>query len=207
MILVKTGEWHREYGTNCQDFAVEFDNIKCIVDGCSSGDHSEVGAKLFCMLFKRYKNVDGVFYKLKELFNTHNDLLDYMLFTSFYVEENEEDFKVNFVGDGYIVLQDHNDKIIYEKIDYGPAPPYFAYNYFDKEKLTAYKEGVNFETRVYSKEDYKSVGVSSDGLQYVLASDHKKEFEEILVSRKLVRLKRFMNKYAKEFKDDFSISI
>ena len=216
MIIVKPGAYHTEYGLNCQDAAVEFnvvDNefgnsyVKCIVDGCSEGEHSEVGAQLFCLMRKQGRGIKDIFNEMNKLFLNPADKLNYMLFTILQVEEFKDNFQTDVCGDGYIILQDHNDKITYEKFDYEGAPPYYAYNYFPKDKLKKYQEGVNFKQSTYSKEEYKAVGVASDGLQYILDTNLRTEFEQLLISRRLVAIKRFINKHAIVFKDDISIAI
>ena len=52
MVINKIGQQHIDYGTNCQDYGIEFDGMKVVCDGCSEGKHSEVGAKAFCHLLK-----------------------------------------------------------------------------------------------------------------------------------------------------------
>ena len=59
MFINKMGFEHKEYGVNCQDFGVETSKVKCVVDGCSEGLHSEIGSKLFCELLM--EDFPGVF--------------------------------------------------------------------------------------------------------------------------------------------------
>lgn len=47
MVINKIGQQHIDYGTNCQDYGIEFDGMKVVCDGCSEGKYSEVGAKDF----------------------------------------------------------------------------------------------------------------------------------------------------------------
>ena len=51
MLINKIGSEHIKYGINNQDFGYEDYVHKVVVDGCSEGKHSEVGAKLFCKMF------------------------------------------------------------------------------------------------------------------------------------------------------------
>lgn len=51
MVINKIGQQHIDYGTNCQDYGIEFDGMKVVCDGCSEGKHSEVGAKAVFAIF------------------------------------------------------------------------------------------------------------------------------------------------------------
>ena len=50
MVVNKIGAQHLDYGRNCQDCGLENETIKLVCDGCSEGEHSEVGAKAYCHL-------------------------------------------------------------------------------------------------------------------------------------------------------------
>ena len=52
MFINKIGMEHLEMGMNCQDYGIIGDTWAVVCDGCSDGKHSEVGAKLFCQLYK-----------------------------------------------------------------------------------------------------------------------------------------------------------
>lgn len=38
MVINKIGQQHIDYGTNCQDYGIEFDGMKVVCDGCSEGE-------------------------------------------------------------------------------------------------------------------------------------------------------------------------
>ena len=70
------------------------------------------------------------------------------------------------------------------------------------------EDGVEISEKEYSKREYKNVGVASDGLRFIVKSDDeelKNEFVELLKSDKPVKIKRFINRNQKIFKDDITI--
>lgn len=208
MIINKIGYEHIESGLNCQDFGIEYDNKKLVMDGCSGSIHSEVGAKLFAHLMKKNKmSPQTTFSTLTKIFTEDNEINDHLLFTILSLVELEDSFSVDICGDGYIIKQRYDDTLEYEKIGEGNMPPYYAYNFINKDKLSKYKEGTFFETRTYSKEDYKAIGIATDGLQYILDSYYKDEFEQYLILRKLNRIKLLINREHRHFKDDITIAI
>jgi len=208
MFINKVGYSHVETGTNCQDFGFEKDGIKCVADGCSEGDHSEVGAKLFCHLFRQGLFIDECFVRILHLIGyAPRDMRDYMCFTILHTYQTKDEFLVLVCGDGYIVKQTVDDKVEYELMDNGKYPMYYIYNYIPKEYLASYKDGVNFTLYKYSKKEYKNVGVASDGLRFVIGTDLEEELTNLIVKGKESAIKRFINKNHKVFKDDITIVI
>jgi hypothetical protein len=121
--------------------------------------------------------------------------------------EEINSFSVEFCGDGYIILEDNDGNITFERLDDGEYPKYYVYNYCDKTKLSHYQEGVNFNISLYPFEKYKNVGIASDGLRYILERPElMDEFIGILKSGVAVRMKRFINKYQSVFRDDITIA-
>lgn len=192
MIINKIGFEHLLYGVNCQDF-ISDEKFKCVVDGCSEGKHSEVGAKLFINLFNQGYSIENVFLKLTEIFKTKEDIKDYLLFTILYISETETEFVVHECGDGFIIKEKINGDIEFEEINYQNMPPYFAYNYIDTCNLKKYKEGVSFNTYFFSKEEYSNIGIATDGLAYILNSQYKNQFIDLLKKRKSTGIKRLIN--------------
>ena len=207
MLVVKMGKEHIDNGTNCQDFAIEKDNFKLIVDGCSSCQNSEIGAKLFCHLLPKCNyDIRRTFGVLRALYDTDKELKENLLFTILMVREHENYFEVAVCGDGYIIKQKHDDTIEYQEFDYQNEPPYYAYNLiYDKTCLRKYHDGVNFRNFIFNKSEYKNIGVSSDGIRYILNGFYKDEFEKILKTGKSLPMKLFINRNIQYFKDDISI--
>jgi hypothetical protein len=213
MFINKLGEEHREIGINCQDYGFVKDNVKCVVDGCSEGIHSEVGAKLFCHCLMQKDTINEE--TIKETFNSilnlinnkYDTIKNYLCFTIIYVIENEDEFIVYSCGDGFIIKQRIDDIIEFEKLDNGEFPIYFAYNYVDSQYLKQYKDGVTFEIRKYSKSEFKNIGITSDGLRYIFNNDLEEDFKELLLKNKESAVKRFINKNHQYFKDDITIVI
>ena len=214
MFINKTGIEHENYGINNQDFGFENGIIKCVVDGCSEGKHSEVGAKLFCHLLNKAVapidklDIDLIFEEIISLIGKESsNLRNYMCFTILYITETDSEFIVNACGDGFIIKHTIDDKIEYEKIDNGEYPKYYAYNYASKESLGKFKEGVTFQEYRFSKDKYTAIGVASDGLRYLFDKDFEEDFSSFILKRKSSAIKRLINREHKYFKDDITLVI
>lgn len=216
MVINKIGQQHIDYGTNCQDYGIEFDGMKVVCDGCSEGKHSEVGAKAFCHLLKNDSRIihecsvytaAAAFGEMLGLFGqTSGSIRDFLCFTILMVTENETHFMVDYCGDGFIVKERLDGTIEFEELSDGEYPKYFAYNYVDKDMLKQYKDGAIFSTKAFPKDKYRNIGVASDGIRFAMKDEQfKKEFTEALQSGKEVRVKRFINKHQRVFQDDTTI--
>ena len=212
MVINKIGQQHIDYGTNCQDYGFEKNGVKVVCDGCSEGEHSEVGAKAFCHLFQygeytEERSIDTIFEKLVEVFGqTSASIRDYLCFTILMVVESAEEFIVVYCGDGFIIEERNNGHIEIEELSDGEYPKYYAYNYVDKESLKYYKEGVQLQTKIFPKSEYKNIGVASDGIRFAIAKEDT--FEQligVLHGGKAAAVKRFINKNQTVFKDDTTI--
>lgn len=209
MFVNKIGQQHLEIGTNCQDYGFEGNGIKLVCDGCSEGLHTEVGAKAFCHLFGNGVGTYETFLKLISIFGqSSTSIKNFLCFTILYALLDEKDFfYVINCGDGYVILEDNDGNITFEELTDGEFPKYYAYNFCDPDTLKYYKEGVMLNYRTYEKEKYKNVGVVSDGLRFILNADEdlKNEFIELLKQKNAVKVKRFINRNQKVFKDDITI--
>jgi hypothetical protein len=206
MFINKIGHEHVTYRINNQDYGFIKDNVKCIVDGCSEGLHSDVGAKLFCELFQNESDINNIFNKIINLIgNTPTIIKNYLCFTILYIKEDRNNFYVYYCGDGYIIKQKHNKDIEFERIDNGEYPKYFAYNFLPEDKLLYYKNGVNFSYIIFSKLEYKNIGLATDGLRYIFNTEHEDKFIELLRKNKETSVKLFINKNHNIFKDDITI--
>lgn len=209
MFINKIGMEHLESGMNCQDYGFEGDRVSVVCDGCSEGKHSEVGAKLYTHLWGEREFVNShCFQKMIDfLGNSTKVLKDYMSFTILQLIYGYEENVVQYCGDGYIILQDHDGNITFEELSDGEYPKYYIYNYIEPEYLKHYKDGVSFSQKIFSKEKYAKVGIASDGLRYILQADEelKREFTNCLKSGKELKTKLFINRNHKIFKDDVTI--
>ena len=209
MFINKIGTQHLEIGMNCQDYGLEKDGLKLVCDGCSEGEHSEIGAKSYCHLAGLGYGVHQIFKRLIDMFGqSTSSVKNFLCFTILSVTESGDYFKVSYCGDGYIILEDLEGNIHFEELNDGEYPKYFAYNYCDSDALKYYKDGVEISEKEYSKREYKNIGVASDGLRFIVKSDDeelKNEFIELLKSGKPVKIKRFINRNQKIFKDDITI--
>jgi hypothetical protein len=214
MVINKIGQQHIDYGLNCQDYGMEKNGVKIVCDGCSEGKHSEVGAKTFCHLmqygnekYRTAKPLEAEFKKMMEMFGqTPSTVRDFLCFTILMVLETEDEFVVTYCGDGFIIEELADGRIIIEELYDGEYPKYYAYNFVDKDSLKYYKDGVNFEVRTFPKTEYKNIGIASDGIRFAKTDPELYAgFVEALQSGKEVKVKRFINKHQSVFKDDTTI--
>lgn len=222
------GYVHKEENKQKQDIASVFkteDNktVSIICDGCSSLAFPEVGATLFCVLFKQKfknstQNVDKVVRDtLLTILNTmaENDpknyddtIFKFLGFTIVICVEYENEFKVYSSGDGTILAITKDNIIEYSVLEDVPnVPKYLAYDYIqDKTKLSEYKDGVQLVENNFIKAKYKQIGVASDGLQYMLTSVKvplRVSFEKILLDEKISDIQKY-NALVKLFYDNHS---
>ena len=209
MFINKMGYEHKESGVNCQDYGFIGEHSAYVCDGCSDGKHSEVGAKLFCHFMKNEDIcVRTAFDRLCEIIgNNPQWKRDFLSFTILRLSETADTFAITNCGDGYIILQDKDGNITFEELTDGEYPKYYIYNFIGSNYLSHYKDGVEFEHREYSKEQYQKVGIASDGLRFILQADDNlnNEFIECLKSGKETKVKLFINRNHKIFKDDVTI--
>ena len=127
MFINKIGMEHLESGMNCQDYGFIGNGVSYVCDGCSEGKHSEVGAKLFCHLKQTlFADVDYIFNMLcKTIGEKPQWRRDFLSFTILRLSEGTGDFFVDYCGDGYIILQDHDSNITFEEISDGEYPKYY----------------------------------------------------------------------------------
>ena len=123
--------------------------------------------------------------------------------------EYEDEFVVYSCGDGYIITEDAAG-IAFEKLDDGEFPAYYIYNWINPEKLSDYKEGVDFKVSHYPKDKYINVGVASDGLRYFgdLYEPEQCKFLEMLSNGKTAQIEMLVNRNNQKrsiFQDDLSI--
>jgi hypothetical protein len=162
MFINKLGHDHFEMNKNNQDYGFINNDfkIKCVVDGCSEGEHSEVGAKLFCHFYNdSFITIESTFDRLVGIFgNNATTMMNFLCFTTLIVVEKDDWFEVLYCGDGYIIKEKLDGTIEFEKIDDGDYPKYYVYNYIDKSRLSAYKDGVTFSSKIFYKDEYKNIG-------------------------------------------------
>ncbi len=246
MLVNKMGSYHVEYGKNNQDYGFEYKNIGCIVDGCSDGKHSEVGAKLFVKKFleKVLDNEEKEIYPLvtiDEVVSTFDlvarlitrfdekgedgnfldDMKDYMCFSIMVLVEKEEEWMVIVFGDGFVFLQENgNDDLKFESINHSSHPNYLAYHLIDRRFIKNHEKGMN-HVRFYthylsfiSKEKFQSVGIASDGIRYIIGTEHEQKFNNMVLKRNKWGLMRFINILNRKnderggfFKDDITLML
>jgi hypothetical protein len=212
MFINKIGQDHIFYGLQNQDYGFECDNIKCVVDGCSEGKHSEVGAKLFCYKYLNTKDLpECIIEQLShEIFcNNSQNIFDYMLFTVLFCKEYFDKWIVRTCGDGYIILQDYLDRLILKELKEGAIegyPLYYSYKFILEEKLNGLKHNqIVFKEHTFLKSEYKNVGVATDGIRYIFGQNWCQDFKKLIIIKSEVKIKRFINKYQNDFKDDITI--
>lgn len=225
--VTKIGSDHVFANKNNQDFVFNLLNMKVVTDGCSKGKHSEVGPRVFGQLFARkakeyYDNgecinednftnvVDEIFKQMLNLCSDYLFIRENYCFTILVCFELEDEFVVYSCGDGYII-KENEDGIVFEQLDNGEYPCYYIYNFIeDKTVLIKYQEGVHFKVNRYSKEEYRNVGVASDGLRFYenLVDVEKVKFIDFLHEGKGGKIAALINRNNQRnemFHDDISI--
>lgn len=224
--ISKIGSDHVGSNRNNQDyfFVSEDEKVKVVMDGCGSGDFSEIGTRLFHLMLSEKKEITVENFEeiVKDFYTkfraaielTFNDvtgiLYNISTFTILAVFEEEENFTVLTCGDGYILTQDTSGMLLFNETkevikDGGEEyPKYFVYNYVSKEKLKFYKDEVTFTKHFYPKEKYVNVGVATDGLRFwkVLSQENQKRFIELLKKGKKGPVSRFITKFNEKYIND-----
>ena len=216
-LVNKLGYSHLTSGINCQDSGCVTDKIKFVADGCGASSHSEVGAQLAALFMNKTEDPSIIkLYNWMMLFMFHEDAIirDYFLFTTLLVKEFEDQFQVSYIGDGYVITINHDDKIEYINLEEPGMPPAFGgYNFVNSVHLSAHKHGVEVKYLYFPKTHYKIVGVATDGLRFIHDLGTRElfhEFETLLLRAAKgcsLRLKLFINKYHSIFQDDITIAI
>ena len=224
IIVSKIGAEHSFQGKNRQDFGAIFQNdegymVKFSLDGCSSGHFSEVGVLLFAQAIAKRTDITALTFRnvvhqeMRRLTGglgfTDAELFENFCFTILAVVETEKEFVVFSCGDGYVftITNEHELEVIDIDRGYDNYPPYFVYNLMNPDNLTAFKEGVEFRARFYSKEQYENVGVGSDGYRFVekLNNVDKVAFEAAMLAGKPGKIGQIINRNAQVFKDDITV--
>ncbi len=225
------GSYHIEYGINNQDSGFEYKNVNCVIDGCSEGKHSEVGAILFAKklqelvinleslnnlnirvdlsdIIKIYEKIKNVITRCSPTILSLNyndylrDMINYMCFTILYLEELKDAWILHICGDGYIILEDKNEIITFHEIDHSETPMYLAYSYIDKEHVGLLENAkLGFKTYKFSKSEYKALGIASDGLRFVVGSEYEDNFKDLIKNRKKFVIMRKINQINNQHKN------
>ena len=220
MKICRQGNGHYLGGLNNQDFCYIENNLKLLTDGCSAGEFSEVGTRLFVQQFSRLdnrfdvnkfeSNVEKTFAKIcatlagsqkeKTEFITNN-----MLFTVLACFELEDKFVVKFIGDGYIITVNNQDVVSYIRLFYGKTPPYYAYN---KIRTQSYDEKLKFKTFEFSKSIFKNVGIASDGFAPIAEKKIDEDFIPFILGKdSKYTPEGIIRSYQSSFYDDVTILI
>lgn len=222
--ISKMGNDHTFANKNNHDFAFNMLNMKIVMDGCGSGNHSEIGPRIFAQLFARkakelYKNgetineenfidiVNSIFEKMLKVCNDSNFIFQNYCFTILVCFETDDEFIVYSCGDGFIIKEDL-EGISFEELDDGEYPAYYVYNFIeDKESLVEYKDGVEFKVSRYSKDEYLNVGVATDGLRFLtnLMDLEKNKMNNFLIKGIKPQIEKLINRNIIKFHDDISI--
>jgi hypothetical protein len=139
---------------------------------------------------------------------------DYMCFTILFLQELDDRWELFSCGDGFLVLEHHDGKIEFSSLEVSKNPVYLAYSYIDNKylDLEGMPANLGFTRQSFSKDYYKSVGIATDGMRYIIGSIYESDFKDLLRERKEWKLKRMINKLNNLnetgfFKDDITIAI
>ena len=218
--ICRQGNGHYLHGLNNQDFCYMENNLKLLTDGCSSGEFSEVGTRLFIQLFNQQHNrfdvnkfeanVEKAFSKICSLISgSSQEKMEFitknMLFTIIACFELEDRYVVKFIGDGYLITVNQNDMVSYIRLFYGKTPPYYAYNKLDTK---TYQDKLKFKTFEFPKKDFKMVGIASDGIAPIAEKKIDEDFTPfILGAESKYTAEGIIRSYQNSFYDDVTILI
>lgn len=217
--ICRQGNGHYLNGTNNQDFCYTEKNLKMITDGCSQGKYSEVGTRLFLQMFstlpKRLcldefeQNVESAFSKICSLYSEADEtfntqfIVDNMLFTILACFELEDKFVIKYIGDGYILTVNDSDMLSFIRLNYGKTPPYYAYN---KIETKTYSERLDFKTFELSKEQFKMVGIATDGVMPIAEKKIDENIEAIILGKEnRYSVEGIIKSHQSSFFDDVTI--
>lgn len=207
-----------------QDYSVSTENIAVILDGCGSGEHSEIGSSRMGEAIR--KNSSSLDEKNFERF-ANKTLYEFLMedsreerfisefqFTIVACIEISKAFVVLTAGDGFIITVSKSKQIRYIQLDNdlnianGEAPGYIAYNL--NPSLARYNHNIYFDKMFFLKTDYESVYVASDGFRFILndnfPQDQKQLLEAALISRDEATIKAILKENQSKILDDISIS-
>ena len=207
-----------------QDYAISTNNLAVVLDGCGSGEHSEVGAhKMGERLRKKSKKINEgnfediaytSFYEIVMEDDSEERIISELQFTLIACLETGNEFIVYSAGDGFIITVDKSNMINYIQLDNdvnlanGEAPKYLAYNYIPNRQR--YSTKVTFSKKNFAKDQYKFVYVASDGLRFVLGdkfpSEDKELFKKALTDRSQSEIKTILRRNQTLILDDISIA-
>ena len=207
-----------------QDYAISTNNLAVVLDGCGSGEHSEIGShKMGELLRKKSKKINEgnfediaytSFFEIVMEDDSEERIISELQFTVIACLETRKDFIVYSAGDGFIITVDKSNEVSYIQLDNdvnvanGEAPKYLAYNYIPNRQR--YSTKVTFGKKYFPKGRYKFVYVASDGLRFVLGEkfpfNEKKLFEKALVDRKQGEIETILSRNRTLILDDISIA-
>jgi hypothetical protein len=227
MLICKIGKYHTDLGINKQDAGYADNRYKFVADGCGSSPHAEVGAQLAEFTFKSrvqegvVVDIPEVCYDVFSLFDMepHPEELsnmfvklirDYLLFTTLMVREYTDSFKVDYVGDGFVIEVHRDNSITYKELGAGQkCPDFYGYNYIPQSRFSEDRSKVEVDTLIYPKTEYKNIGIASDGLRFLfgMPKENQEEFARLLLKGKDVPVKLFINRNYSHFQDDITIAL
>lgn len=221
----KIGSIHLFESIPNQDYFLQTDNIKMVMDGCSQDEQgewlkSEIGVGLFAALFEKIpatlrnkpelleECVKIVFDKILSLSSDPEFIARHFCFTILVVYELEDRFIVKYCGDGYILMKKKSSEeveyLFLEEECVQGCPKYYIYNYISS---SVYPDGVCFQEMEFLKEEYENIGVASDGLRYLLdlGFEARKKLNENLLLGKEGRIRVQIVRNQDSMKDDITI--
>lgn len=207
-----------------QDYAVSTNNIAVILDGCGSGEHSEIGssrmgeairknsAKLNEENFENFANTTLYEFLMED--TSEERFISEFQFTIVACIETKTDFIVLTAGDGFVITIDNSNAIRYIQLDNdvnvanGEAPKYIAYNL--NPSLSRYNSNVYFDKMRFSKSKYTSIYVASDGFRFIIDNKFPKDeraiIEKALIEKDPKTIEIILKRNQSKILDDISIS-
>ena len=207
-----------------QDYAVSTENLAVVLDGCGSGEHSEVGSSRMGEAIRKHsmklneQNFESFANDTLQKFLMENTIekrfIDEFQFTIVACIETKKEFIVLVAGDGFVITVDKLNNIRYIQLDNdvnvanGEAPRYIAYNF--NPSPSRYNRNVYFDKIQFSKSLYSSVYVASDGFRFILddkfPADERTMIQNALIQRDQSIIEMVLKRNQSKILDDISIS-
>lgn len=207
-----------------QDYAISTENIAVVLDGCGSGEHSEIGSSRMGEAFRKNstklneKNFESfannTLYRFLKEDTSEEKFVSEFQFTIVACIETKNNFVVLTAGDGFIITVDKSNNVRFIQLDNdvnianGEAPEYIAYNLNPSPSL--YNSNVYFYKLQFSKSKYSSVYVTSDGFRFVLdkrfPENERIMIKDALIQRDQETIETVLKRNQSKILDDISIS-
>jgi hypothetical protein len=145
----------------CEDYALHYENLIMISDGCSSSSNTDIGSRLICEVAKKYDSYKfrkGLLIpfcsKIVDMIGIPQESLDVTLLSA-YVENNH--IFIEGTGDGNIIICTKNNILHILSMSYELSAPYYMSYILNKERDLLWQNIRNNKFKiVYTRTDLEN---------------------------------------------------